>query len=284
MSDINNTISNTTVNDSDNTTVNDSNNINDKKIDFSDISINVVLFERTFSRSRGTVSQIVKSLSDMADRLSTPTNAYQEGLYPHIQKECKTTVEQYNKLIDSIDQNDYYVFGFYLNGPSNDGKRKATTTPHERKSYGVSEYKETLKSVNDRLRHIKIDCIRKSRESAKNNHDVFDRLIEFCDKFHKVINEHLKTWDDFIGEFRNQNGVVRESNNNLDNKSNNNFDNTNQNNQQNISTSRTENKELKIRVKVRDNANSTNNTNNVNLATRNSRENSKNIKKNFSKK
>ena len=161
-----------------------------KFVDFTNIGLDVVLFDRKFSRCQGTVSQIVKSLEDMIERLSKPENEYQNGLYPQIQKECRLIVQKYNDLLNNVNKNDYYVFGFYLNGPKNNGKRKATTTRHERKSYGVSEYKETIKSINDRLRHIKIDCKRKCHDSTRNNHDVFKQVIQFCDEYHQVIEKN----------------------------------------------------------------------------------------------
>src|SRR5258705_184412 len=126
----------------------------------------------------------------MNDRLTNPTNDYQSGLYPHIQQACQQVVDSYITLMDTIDKEDYSVFGYYLNGPRNNGKRRNTTTRHEQKSYGVSEYKETLKSIDDRLRHIKNDCIRKTHDSTRNDHDVFNKVITFCDEYHKIVIEH----------------------------------------------------------------------------------------------
>ncbi len=179
------------------------------RVKFDNISLDVVSFNRTYLRNRGTLSQIVKSLIDMSERLSKPTNEYQQGLYPHIQKECKITVDVYNNMLQEVDHADYNVFGFYLNGPRNDGKRKATTTVHEMKSYAMSEFKETHKSINDRLRHIKLDCQRKMHDNTRNNHDVFARMIVFCDAYHIVIDNGIKTWDEFIEEFRHSNGMKK---------------------------------------------------------------------------
>ena len=178
-----------------------------KHVNFNNIGLDVVSFSRTFCRNRGTLSQMVKSFEDMAERLSDPLNEYQKGLYPHIQSECKKIVESYSHLLSTISPDDNYVIGFYVNGPSNDGKRKATATAHEQKSYGVSEYKETLKSTNDRLRHIKIDCQRKLKENTRENHPVFQRMIDFCDTFHQTVNVHLIAWDTFIAQFRQNNNI-----------------------------------------------------------------------------
>jgi hypothetical protein len=195
-------------------------------VNYDRIDLSVVIFNRIFYRNKGTLSQIVKSLDDMADRLTEPGNDYQKELYPYICKECKKVVETYSKLVDTINPIDNNVFGFYLNGPHNDGQRKATTTTHERKSYGVSEYKETLKSINDRLRHIKIDCQRRvyrnsnpsavgqttgdspsiiARPSVSN--DVLNRLIDFSDQYHKYIDQYMADWDGFIAQFRSTNNV-----------------------------------------------------------------------------
>lgn len=196
----------TNINSNVNANVND---INTNKTSLNDIGLNVVLFNRIFSRNRGTLSQIVKSLSDMYDRLSTPVNEYQKILYPHIQQECLLCVDEYTKLVNSIDKNDYNVFGFYLNGPYNNGRRKITSTIHEQKSYGVSEYKETLRSINDRLRHIKTDCFRKNKLQTHigsiNTNTVFNRIIIFCDSYHKIIVDRLNEWTTFITHHRKTN-------------------------------------------------------------------------------
>lgn len=205
---------------------------------YHNICLDVIVYNRTFTRNRGTLSQIVKSLQDMKERLSEPSNQYQKGLYPHIQKECDTTVQKYNEMVQNVQPSDYCIFGFYLNGPRNDGKRKPTNTSHEMKSYGVSEFKETVKSMNDRLRHIKTDCAKKIQEinqldsnhsdnntnitSVKNDNidgtyntsnvrEGFTRMINFCDQYHHFLVDRLNEWDGFIVEFRKSNGVTKET-------------------------------------------------------------------------
>jgi hypothetical protein len=183
-----------------------------KLTDFSNIGLDVVQFNRSFSRNRGTLSQIVKSLEDMRERLSSPSNDYQKELYPVIQEHCKDVIDKYNELLSCIDPSNNSMCGYYLNGPLNNGKRKATTTPHEIKSYGVSEYKESLKSINDRLRHIKFDCQKNIKEHTKNdpayNTEGFVKMIEFTDLFHKHIIEKLDLWNQFIVKFRGDRGIV----------------------------------------------------------------------------
>ncbi|VBB18530.1 hypothetical protein YASMINEVIRUS_993 [Yasminevirus sp. GU-2018] len=179
-----------------------------KKVSFDDISLAVVSFNRIFSRNRGTLSQVVKSLSDMHDRLVDPINDYQKGLYPQIRQESVSLVASYERLVSAVDKADYSVFGYYLNGPQNNGKRRTTTTKQEQKSYGVSEYQETLKSIDDRLRHIKIDCIRKTRDTTRTDQDIFERVIKFCDEYHKIVTENLAQWKSFMDAYRRTNGVV----------------------------------------------------------------------------
>lgn len=176
---------------------------------FTDISLDNVApdFKRTYTRNRGTLGQLVYSLNDMIERLNEPMNDYQKILYPKIQTECKTVIETYNTLVSSVQPSDYYVVGYYLNGSRNNGKRKPTTSQYERKSYSVSEYRETLKSMNDRLRHIKYDCIRKSRDTTRTNQEVFQRMIVFCDEYHRMLNTQLDGWKTFIQELHNTNGI-----------------------------------------------------------------------------
>lgn len=175
-------------------------------VKFDDISLNVVLYNRAYSRNKGTISQIIRSLVDMSERLLKPDNEYQTKLYPHIINECKSIVDKYNELLHTINPIDNRLFGYYLNGPLNNGKRKGTTTRHEYKSYGVSEFKETLKSIDDRLRHIKKDCNVKKRDATITDNETFNRIVEFCDAYHLFINDKLKGWDEFIRTIRSENG------------------------------------------------------------------------------
>ena len=178
---------------------------------FTDIGLDNVAteFKRTYVRNRGTLGQHVYSLNDMIERLDGPTNDYQNTLYPKIQQECKNVVSEYNKLLSTTQKDDYYLLGYYLNGAQNNGKRKAITTHYEKKSYGVSEYKETLKSINDRLRHIKFDCIRKSRDTTRTDQDILQRIVIFCDEYHTIVNNSLEEWNTFITDLRNTNGIIK---------------------------------------------------------------------------
>jgi hypothetical protein len=182
---------------------------------YDDISLNVVQFDPKFLRNRGTLSQIIKSFSNMGTRLTTiePLNDYQKGLYPFIASECTKIVDAYSQLLNSINNEDYSIFGYYINGPYNDGKRKPTTTRHEFKSYVNSEYKESLRSTNDRLRHIKIDCVRKLKEKPE-----FQKIIDFCDEYHKIINTQIEVWDKFITEYRISNNITKPAISNIKQK------------------------------------------------------------------
>jgi hypothetical protein len=184
----------------------------DNKTVFTDISLEKITadFKRTYTRNRGTIGQLVYSLQDMINRLNTPKNDYQVSLYPKIQEECKGIVSEYNRLLTTIKRDDYYLIGYYLNGSRNNGKRKPTTAQYEKKSYGVSEYKETLKSINDRLRHIKYNCVYKARESEAPEQDIYKRMIVFCDEYHKVINACLEEWKLFITTLRSTQGVTKQ--------------------------------------------------------------------------
>jgi exonuclease VII small subunit len=192
-------------------------NQNGTNVNYDDISLDSIPYNRSFMRNRGTLSQIVISLMDMKQRLSEPMNEYQKGLYPQIQDLCDQIVQNYNQLLHTIDPMDHRVFGFYLNGPRNDGKRKPTNTSHELKSYGVSEFKETIKSLNDRLRHIKNDCMKKN-EIQESDSEVYVRIIKFCDQFHHVLVDKLNQWDAFIIQFRETNGKNQNQNQNQNNQ------------------------------------------------------------------
>jgi hypothetical protein len=203
---------NTDTENTQNTDIENTQNTDTKnKTVFTDIGLNNIAsdFKITYLRNRGTIGQLVYSLDNMMNRLNNPTNDYQNVLYPKIQSECKNLVDEYNKLVSEVDSGDYYLVGYYLNGSRNNGKRKATSSYYEKKSYSMSEYKETLKSINDRLRHIKRDCLRKTQNTMRQEQEVLERMVVFCDEYHKVIKSHLESWNEFITELRNTNGFTK---------------------------------------------------------------------------
>ena len=167
--------------------------------DFTKIDHTVVRYNRNFTRSRGTLGQIVRSIQDMKDRSQNPdpNNAYQVNLYPEIILMCDKIVNRYLELISKIPHCDYIVFGSYLNGTNNDGQMKETNIRHEQKAYRYSQMKETLKSVRDRLRHILANAKRCSKDYTRNreNRKIFKRVINFCLQFLSDVESYIATWE-----------------------------------------------------------------------------------------
>lgn len=221
---------------------------NIQKTNYDDITLNSVLYDSKYMRNRGTLSQCVCSLRDMGSRLNKPTNEYQSLLYPKLTSECKLLVDYYNKLVSAVRKDDNDFFGFYLNGPLNNGKRKATNTLHENKTYFVSEYKETLRTLNDRLRHIKKDCIHKKNSNNDTNVtdlDIVERMITFCDDFHKEVDTRLNEWNEFIQNARTANNIVK-----TDNAATNNYTTTGNTTNSNATTMNTRTTKDKDNLKV----------------------------------
>jgi hypothetical protein len=183
----------------------------DKKYErpsYDNISLDVVEFKRTFIRNRGTISQVIKSLSDMKERLNNPQNEYQKGLYPKICDECESVVSKYSEMVDNIDKTNYKLFGYYLNGGRNNGSCRPTRSRNENKKYELSEYKETLNTIDSRLRYMKINCIRKIRDTTRFDDENLQKVIDFSDELHTFIQEKLKNWVDFLDLFRKERGVI----------------------------------------------------------------------------
>ena len=173
------------------------------------IGLDVVVYDAKFARCRGTLSQLVVSLDDMRKRIASTEsqNDYQKVLYTQIQKQCTEVYEKYIQLVNDINPSDYSAFGYYLNGPQNNGKRRATTNFRERKRYENSEFKETIRSVDDRLRHIKNDCIRKVRDSGADGSDneLNNRIIAFTDSLHQFVQTSIEQWNTTVSSAREAN-------------------------------------------------------------------------------
>lgn len=193
---------------------------NKKPITFENISLDVIEYDSKYSRCRGTLGQLVRSLQDMSHRVTNQKtdNLYATELYTQIAKQCDELVYRYSQLIQGVAPDRYRSYGYYLNGPLNNGKRRPTTTENERKRYGNSELKETLRSINDRLRHIKRDCIRKKHEeNARDNDEVLESIIEFSNTYYKFVRDQLNTWYNFLDKAREKHGILKKKADPVDN-------------------------------------------------------------------
>jgi len=175
------------------------------KTEYLNIGIDVIAYDAKYSRSYGTVGQLVRSLQDMSRRVSEKESAdiYHTELHSQIVQQCNELVEVYGKLVSAILPEEYSIFGYYLNGSQNNGKRRQIANKKEMKRYEFSRLTETLRSIDDRLRYIKYDCIRKKQDTqCSEPRTVLDNVILFSDTYHTEIRRQLTTWYDFVKEIR----------------------------------------------------------------------------------
>jgi len=191
------------------------------KAEYLSIGLDVIVYDAKYSRSYGTVGQLVRSLQDMSKRsdekgLEKVDDAYHAELHPQIVKQCNEIVEFYEKYVSSIPLEEYSIFGYYLNGSLNNGKRRQTTNKNEKKRYEISKINETLRSIDDRLRHIKYDCIRKKRnEQSSESSVVLENVILFSNLYHKEIRTQLTTWYNFVKDIREKHNFQQPVNDNI---------------------------------------------------------------------
>jgi len=172
---------------------------------YKNIGLEVIKYDEKYSRSSGTVGQLVCSLQHMSKRVvdGKDVDAYHTELRAQIGKQCNESVEFYEKLVTSVAPSEYVTFGYYLNGSLNNGKRRPIFAKNERKCYEASKLNETLRSIDDRLRHIKYACIRKKRDDqAVESTPVLENVILFSNSYHEEIQRQLKTWYNFVKELR----------------------------------------------------------------------------------
>jgi hypothetical protein len=174
--------------------------------DFTDISYNVVTYDRNYQRSKGALGQIIASLKDMELRSQTPdlNNIYQIELYPHIRLMCSKIVDRYSDLVSKIDSSDYVIFGQYFNGVKNNGDLRETRVRNEKKAYKYSQMKETLKSIKDRLYHITTNAIKRSKDITRSNGTrlAFRRVVNLCDQFSADIAGYIAKWERIVKDSR----------------------------------------------------------------------------------
>lgn len=176
----------------------------DAEFDLPDITHHNVKYNRNYQRCKGTLGQIIKSIEDMKARSSSPTNEYQNKLYPQICDLCDQIVFRYLELLGTILHDDYVIFSRYLNGAYRDGTMRSTKIRHETKIYKYSQMKETLKSVKDRLDRIKKSARNCSKDETrdKNNRESFVRVIDFCDQYSADVDGYIAQWESIVKNCR----------------------------------------------------------------------------------
>ena len=174
----------------------------EREVSFDDISLKVVEYNPEYRRTRATVSQLLRAFEDMHKRLNDTENDYQKKLYPYIQQQCKNIPEKYSELLGKIAKEDYNIFGLYLNGSRNNGSRKSTNVRAEMRKFRDSQYKELLRSIDDRLHFTRRDAEKKMRDITRNDSAVFKRYVEFANTFKEFIKNKMAEWRTFVDETR----------------------------------------------------------------------------------
>ena len=178
-------------------------------VSFDSIDLSVVLYDRRYSSNRGSISQLIVSLRDMKERIDgTATSDYQRELYSDIQMICQNTVDIYEHELKQIPVTDYRLYGYYLNGAYNNGKlRRSIARPDRNGTYRVSVYghatiRKTLHDIDDRVRHIKYDCINRIKNNTSYDANAQQRLIEMCDRIHTYVVNALNKWTETSNRLR----------------------------------------------------------------------------------
>lgn len=173
---------------------------------YTDLMINTN-FKPEYTRSKGSMGQIVRSLIDMYDRL-IPINDYQQKLYPFIRKFITDFVLMYSNLVNKLNDScqsygdTQYISKLIYNKGYMYNVRNRIIPKHEKKPYGVSQLKETFKSIMDRA-YIVRDIIGVNELNKSSN--LVNNLTEFSDEIIHVIKKYIKEWDVVIENLRSNN-------------------------------------------------------------------------------
>lgn len=179
-------------------------------------------YSSDYTRSKGSLGQVVRSLIDMHDRIH-PENEYQKNLYPTIKMFIHEFVNSYSQIYYGMDNKcmsrsemRYIHSIIYKNTYIT---TKSTSPRHERKPYRYSQLRETFRSIMNRAEHIKEQAEEGNLKELKRNvgikylsddnlsitipnENTYETLITFCEELIGITNRSINGWDIIIKQIQ----------------------------------------------------------------------------------
>jgi hypothetical protein len=172
------------------------------------IDLSVVSYNETFMMNKGTLSQIVKSLEVMGEqKVDEEKSDYEKDIIQLVQSGCESVVEKYNSMVEEIDSEDYKLFGYFLNGYKNNGQQSGTKNKNEMKIYKYSNFRASLFCICNRLKFIKLGCLKKMNDITRDDKEQLQRLVDFCDEFFSFIKEQISNWNENVSSLREKHDI-----------------------------------------------------------------------------
>jgi hypothetical protein len=172
------------------------------------LSLDGISYDIKYRLSQGSVSQIVRGLSEMVTRLGEGENAYQQTLYPVLREQSKNIVSRFNTLLQTSSASDYDVRKFNLHGY--DGRIKGTVITRGVRFntiYQYANFGDYLKTITQRLTYILERQVPQRYSTDEGLSNAFVQLRSEVQDFVKYIHEEVEPrWNTAVTEARTAGG------------------------------------------------------------------------------
>lgn len=184
-------------------------------VSFEDVSLTTLKksFNDTYKVSKGSASQTVLGFMSMSERLTEPTNEYQQTLYPKLKELCQTLYTTYeNTFLTDFDcDTQKQVFGANLNGNRNNGSlyRSIPSGVNKTLSYNYAQFGQLVRVLTSRLRFIvqrdpnNVQRYKTSQDEFSAYQKLQTKTKEFLEQLEKLSHE----WNTLVSETRVKYGV-----------------------------------------------------------------------------
>lgn len=172
------------------------------------LSLDGISYDIKYRLSQGSVSQIVRGLSEMVTRLGEGENAYQQTLYPVLREQSKNIVTRFNTLLQTSSAADYDVRKFNLHGY--DGRIKGTVITRGVRFntiYQYANFGDYLKTITQRLTYVIERQVPQRYTTDESLSNAFTQLRSEVQDFVKYIHEEVEPrWNTAVTEARTAGG------------------------------------------------------------------------------
>lgn len=157
--------------------------------------------------NKGALSQLIYHLNIMAQNTKNNknNNKFQIKMFPIINDICHQIINNYHFLLNKylLDSDSKNIFPYFICGPLNNGTMfKPTTNKKEMRTYDYCELGITMRTIKDRLFHIKrVANNRINNDKYCNDIDIYNNLILFSSELQNTVEKYSILWKNKVSEF-----------------------------------------------------------------------------------
>lgn len=187
----------------------------ERKVSFTDISLESLQFSEKHRLTFGTSSQLVKGFEYMGNKADAGDDEYKKVLYPALKELCNELVTEYKKLLVTSNDVERSVVGANLNGLGNDGKlryRISVGGVNRNDTYQYAVFGRLLKLLEQRLKFVESRDATKIQRYVDNEAErtAFTALQENVRTFLKYLETVSGKWTETVAKAREAGGVKKE--------------------------------------------------------------------------